>query len=68
MLKFSKLIIVAVIAVIAVIPISLFFYNMSVDNKEIDLRESFKGQIKVCMTSHDAMWKILNQKAQVSDQ
>ena len=64
----KKLIIVGILAVLAITGLSLFFYNMSVDNKEIDLRERFKGQVKVCMTSHDAMWKILNQKAQVSDQ
>jgi hypothetical protein len=67
MLKFSKLIIVGIISVIAVIAISLFFYNMSVDNKEISLREKFRAQQNVCKTSHDAMWKIISQDAKVSD-
>jgi len=55
-------------AVILVIGFSLFFYNMGIDNKEISLREKFKAQEKVCMTAHDEMWKIITQKAEVSNE
>jgi len=67
-MKLKGIVFALVGAVILVIGLGLFFYNMSIDNKEISLREQFKAQVKVCMTSHDAMWKILSQKAQVSDQ
>lgn len=55
-------------AVVVVLGLILFFTNMSIDNKEISLREQFKGQVKVCMTAHDEMWKILSQKAEVSNE
>ncbi|NPV13152.1 MAG: hypothetical protein HPY57_15400 [Ignavibacteria bacterium] len=68
-MKLSKGIIFALVgAVILVVGLSLFFYNMSIDNKEISLREKFKAQQKVCMTAHDEMWKIITQKAEVSNE
>jgi len=62
----KKLVIALVAVSMLFIGLGVFFYDMGVDNKEIDLRERFKGQIKVCMTSHDAMWKIINQDAEVT--
>ena len=52
---------------IVVIGVVLFFYDMGIDNKEMALREQFKGQEKVCKTSHDLMYKVITQDAQVTD-
>jgi len=63
----KKLVVVLVIAVIAAIGVGVFFYDMGVDNKEMALRERFKGQEKVCKTSHDLMFKVITQNAQVTE-
>ncbi len=63
----NKLAIVLGIVSVLAIGLGIFFYDMGVDNKEISLRERFKAQEKICMTSHDNMWKVINQDAQVSD-
>jgi len=67
MKKFKGVIIALVVVVIVVISASLFFYDMGVDNKEISFRERFKAQEKICMTSHDEMWKVIKQDANVTD-
>ena len=63
----KKLVLVLVFAVIAAVGLGLFFYDMSIDNKEMALRERFKGQEKVAKTSHDLMFKVITQGAQVTD-
>jgi hypothetical protein len=63
----KKLVVVLVIAAIVAIGVSVFFYDMGVDNKEMALRERFKGQEKVCKTSHDLMFKVITQNAQVTE-
>jgi len=63
----KKLVIILVITAIAVMSVSLFFYNMSIDNKEMSLRERFKSQEKVCKTSHDLMFKVITQNSRVTE-
>ena len=63
----KKLIGVLVLVVVAVIGVSVFLYDMGIDNKEMSMRERFKGQEKVCMTSHDLMFKVITQDAQVTE-
>lgn len=36
-------------------------------SQEVSLRASFEAQQKVCETFHDQMWKVISQKAQVSE-
>ena len=63
-----KVVVIALIAIVVVaIGIGLFVHDISIDNKEIALRERFKAQEKVCMTSHDEMWKVIKQDAKVTD-
>lgn len=48
--------------------IILFSMNISIENNEIDLRETTVAQNKRCEAYFDKMWKILKQKAGVTDQ
>ena len=41
---------------------------VSANNKEISLRNQIEAQQKVCETYYDKLWKVLQQKAQVTDQ
>lgn len=57
-----------VLGVIALIGIIGFGMNVHYNNKEIELRELAEAQKKNIENIFDNMWKILSQKAQVSDQ
>jgi len=63
----KKLGIIFGLLTIVVIGVSLFFYDMGIDNKEMAMRERFKGQYKVTKTAHDNMFKVISQGAQVTD-
>lgn len=62
-----------IIGLVAAISITMmlvigFFMNMSIENKEIDLRERVIAQQEKCEAYFDKMWKVLQQEAQVTDQ
>lgn len=66
MTKFINLIIGAIIGGIALITvISMYF---SYNNKEISLHNQYDAQVKVVEGVHDKMWKVISQKAQVSQE
>ena len=46
----------------------IFIANMNIDNTEIDLRTSVEAQEKKIENYYDKMWKILKQKAGVTEQ
>jgi len=48
--------------------IIVFFMNISIENTEIDLRARTEAQNKKCEAYFDKLWKILKQKAGVTDQ
>jgi len=56
----------SIVGVLAIV--ILFSMNISIENKEIDLRETTIAQNKKCEAYFDKMWKILKQKAQVTDE
>jgi hypothetical protein len=64
----KKIIALASAAIVGVTFIILFFMNISIENKEIDLRERTTAQNKKCEAYFDKMWKVLKQKAGVTDQ
>lgn len=55
-------------AIAGMMLIIVFFMNISVENTEIDLRARTEAQNKKCEAYFDKMWKILKQKAGVTDQ
>ena len=59
----SLIIIVAAVAILLVLLIMFFTYN----NKEIYLRKEADAQRKNIESTHDKMWKVIKQKAEVSD-
>ncbi len=59
----SLIIIVAAAAILLVLLIMFFTYN----NKEIYLRKEADAQRKKIESTHDKMWKVIKQKAEVSD-
>ena len=59
----SLIIIVAAVAILLVLLIMYFTYN----NKEIYLRKEADAQRKKIESTHDKMWKVIKQKAEVSD-
>ena len=59
----SLIIIVAAVAILLVLLIMFFPYN----NKEIYLRKEADAQRKKIESTHDKMWKVIKQKAEVSD-
>lgn len=70
MIEMSTKKIIALVAsiFIAVMTIVIVSMNFSVQNSEIDLRETTISQNKRCEAYFDKMWKILKQKAGVTDQ
>lgn len=60
----SLIIIVAAVAILLVLLIMFFTYN----NKEIYLRKEADAQRKKIESTHDKMWKVIKQKAEVSEQ
>jgi len=64
----NKTIIFIAVLVIAVVGgITLFSAYFSYNNKEVALREKAEAQRGNIEAVHDAMWKIISQKAQVSE-
>ena len=59
-------IIIALIAVAAVLIIFAAMY-FSYNNREINLRKEAEAQLKKIESTHDKMWKVIQQKAEVSD-
>jgi hypothetical protein len=57
----------SVIGLIAIVTISLIGYNWRVDNRLKDNKNLFLAQYDVCKISHDEMWKIISQDAQISE-
>ena len=57
---------------IAAIFVAVGFFTVSAfisyNNDEVALREQIEGQRKVIESTHDEMWKTINQVAQVSDE
>ena len=64
----KKVITLASVAVLFVLGIIIFSMNISIENTEIELREQTVAQNKKCEAYFDKMWKILKQKAGVTDQ
>lgn len=46
----------------------IFFNYVSLNDREVKLRNQIQTQNKVCEAFYDKMWKIINQKAQVAEQ
>jgi len=67
-MNMKNLIIVVCCGLFATVAFSLFMMNISYDNQEIELRVDAQAQEKKCEAYFDKMWKILKQKAQVTDQ
>ncbi len=58
-------ILIIVAAVVAIVIISMYFtYN----NKEINLRKEAEAQLGKIESVHDKMWKVIKQKANVTEQ
>jgi hypothetical protein len=64
----TKILTISIIGLVTLIGAVVFFMNISVDNQEITLREKANAQTSVCKAYYDKMWKILKQKAGVTDQ
>lgn len=64
----KKIAALAVSVIALVVGIVIFSMNISIENQEIDLRETTIAQNKKCEAYFDKMWKILKQKAGVTDQ
>lgn len=54
--------------IVFIVGIVIFSMNISIENTEIELREQTVAQNKKCEAYFDKMWKILKQKAGVTDQ
>lgn len=61
-------IIAGVVGTLALLFVGRFFYIISVQNEEVQARNRVEAQKKNVETHHDAMWKILAQKAGISEQ
>ncbi len=58
---------ILLIAVVAIVLIGVFMY-FSYNNREVALRKEAESQNKKIASVHDTMWKILKEKAGVSEQ
>lgn len=57
----------SIIGLVVILIISVIGYNWGVDNRLKDNKNLFLAQIDVCKVSHDEMWKIISQDAQISE-
>lgn len=64
----KKIVALVSAAITGVMLIIVFFMNISIENTEIDLRGRTVAQNKKCEAYFDKMWKVLKQKAGVTDQ
>ena len=67
-MKTSTIVALVVVALLAIGGISIFSVYVSYNNKEIELRAQSDAQIKVIEGYHDTMWKIISQKAGVTQE
>ena len=67
-MKTSTIVILVVVALLAIGGITIFSSYVSYNNKEVSLRAQSDAQIKVIEGYHDAMWKIITQKAGVTQE
>jgi len=67
-MKKNTVITLSLIGVALFMGLIIFVMNISIGNKEIDLRQQTIAQNKKCEAYFDKMWKILKQKAGVNDQ
>lgn len=58
----------AIVGGVALVGLMFFFYSISVQNDEVQARNRTEAQIKVVEINHDKMWKVLAQKAGISQQ
>jgi uncharacterized protein YqiB (DUF1249 family) len=63
----NKIMLIA-ISVIAFLGLSVLFMYMSYSNAEVKLRNRAVAQEKVCEANFDKMWKVIKQKAGVTEQ
>lgn len=64
----KKIIALVSLSIVGFLLIVGFFMNISIDNKERTLREGVIAQNQKCEAYFDKMWKVLKQKAGVTDQ
>lgn len=64
----KKIIALVLLSIVGFFLILGFFMNISVENKQRTLREGVVAQNKKCEAYFDKMWKVLKQKAGVTDQ
>jgi len=64
----KKLIGIGIFVAIAFVGIAFIQMYISNTNREVDLRTGIEAQQKKCKTHFDNMWKILKEKAGVTDQ
>lgn len=64
----KKIVALGASLLVAIMIIIVVVMNFSTQNTEIDLRTRTEAQNKKCEAYFDKMWKILKQKAQVTDQ
>ena len=67
-MKTSTIVTLVVIALLAIGGITIFSTYVTYNNKEVSLRAQSDAQIKVIEGYHDAMWKIITQKAGVTQE
>lgn len=67
-MKSKTIIALGISAFVAIFIIIIFSMSISTENTEIDLRTTTVAQNKKCEAYFDKMWKILKQKAGVTDQ
>ena len=63
-----KQILISIGIILAVIAVTIVGMYFSYNNQEISLRQEAEAQRGRIEANHDAMWKIINQQAQVADQ
>ncbi len=68
MKNLNLIVTLAIVIILAVGGITVVSSYFSYNNKEISLREQAEAQRGKVEGVHDAMWKIISQKAQISDQ
>lgn len=64
---FGKVIGIGLVLSILIVGASIFFYGVGVQNRYIDLENTYNKQMAALETFHDKMWKTIQSQAKVTD-
>ena len=60
--------IIGIVGLVVIVGFTIFMMSINYQNQHVTYKQQIKAQKGVCETYFDKMWKVINQKAQVSNE